>query len=260
MSPEVWPRSLWPSDVVASLFFRAFLTYPTESRPPLHRWGIPPIHLHLSSGRCLPRAMNAEMLDVYDPYLGYDAETFLYKQPPMDDELHLSRLTKIVVSGITMMAGTLAVLYYGLHTGSEQRALTLAFTTFVLCQVFNVFNARNEKGTSFNAHVFDEHHAVGLTRRGRWASGHRRALAASAGDFRDWRHDPRRLGPRDGRGRVGPDPGRRAQARPCGASAPPPARGARGESVTGVSRRRCMPASRSTGHHSLPLRGSPCEP
>ena len=36
-----------------------------------------------------------------------------------------------------------------------QRALTLAFTTFVLFQVFNVFNARNEKGTSFNAHFFD---------------------------------------------------------------------------------------------------------
>jgi Ca2+-transporting ATPase len=54
-----------------------------------------------------------------------------------------------------MMAGTLAVLYYGLHTGSEQRALTLAFTTFVLFQLCNVFNARNENGTSFNTHVFD---------------------------------------------------------------------------------------------------------
>jgi P-type Ca2+ transporter type 2C len=46
--------------------------------------------------------------------------------------LPFSRLTKIVAYGITMMAGTLAVLYYGLHTGTEQRALTLAFTTFVL--------------------------------------------------------------------------------------------------------------------------------
>jgi P-type Ca2+ transporter type 2C len=66
-----------------------------------------------------------------------------------------SRLTKIVVYGITMMAGTLAVLYYGLHTGSEQRALTLPFTTFVLFQLCNVFNARNENGTSFNARFFD---------------------------------------------------------------------------------------------------------
>ena len=69
--------------------------------------------------------------------------------------LPFSRLTKIIAYGITMMVGTLAVLYYGLHTGTEQRALTLAFTTFVLFQFFNVFNARNENGTSFNAHFFD---------------------------------------------------------------------------------------------------------
>ena len=69
--------------------------------------------------------------------------------------LPFSRLAKIVAYGSTMMVGTLAVLYYGLHTGTEQRALTLAFTTFVLFQVFNVFNARNEKGTAFNARFFD---------------------------------------------------------------------------------------------------------
>jgi Ca2+-transporting ATPase len=69
--------------------------------------------------------------------------------------LPLSRLAKIIAYGITMMVGTLAVLYYGLQTGTEQRALTLAFTTFVLFQVFNVFNARNESGSSFNAHMFD---------------------------------------------------------------------------------------------------------
>ena len=51
--------------------------------------------------------------------------------------LPFSRLTTIVVYGVTMMAGTLAVLYYGLHTGSERRVLTLAFTTFVLCQWCN---------------------------------------------------------------------------------------------------------------------------
>jgi Ca2+-transporting ATPase len=70
--------------------------------------------------------------------------------------LPFSRLTKIVVYGITMMAGRLAMLYDGLHAGSEQRALTLAFTMFVLFQVFNVFNARNENGPSFNAHFFDK--------------------------------------------------------------------------------------------------------
>src|SRR5512139_194771 len=68
--------------------------------------------------------------------------------------LPLSRLIKIMAYGITMMVGTLAVLYYGLHTGTEQRALTLAFTTFVLFQFFDVFNARTENGTAFNAKFF----------------------------------------------------------------------------------------------------------
>lgn len=69
--------------------------------------------------------------------------------------LPVSRLVKIIAYGITMMVGTLSVLYYGLQTGSEQRALTLTFTTFVLFQVFNVFNARNEQSSSFNTHTLD---------------------------------------------------------------------------------------------------------
>jgi len=64
------------------------------------------------------------------------------------------RLLKIVAYGTTMMVGTLAVLYYGMHTGTEARAITLAFTTFVLFQFFNVFNARVEEGTSLNRHFF----------------------------------------------------------------------------------------------------------
>lgn len=68
---------------------------------------------------------------------------------------HRPRLVKIMAYGITMMVGMLAMLYYGLHTGTEQRALTLALTTFVLFQFLNVFNARTEKGSSFNAHFFD---------------------------------------------------------------------------------------------------------
>jgi P-type Ca2+ transporter type 2C len=53
------------------------------------------------------------------------------------------------------MVGTRAVLYFGLRTGPQDRALTLAFTTFVLFQFFNVFNARSENGSALNARVFD---------------------------------------------------------------------------------------------------------
>ena len=69
--------------------------------------------------------------------------------------LPFPRLVKIIAFGLTMMAGTLLVLHYGLQTGSEARALTLAFTTFVLFQFFNVFNARVEEGSAFNRRFFD---------------------------------------------------------------------------------------------------------
>ena len=56
--------------------------------------------------------------------------------------------------GLTMAIGTLGVLYYGLQTGETSHASTLAFNTFVLFQVFNVFNARSENGSAFNKHFF----------------------------------------------------------------------------------------------------------
>jgi len=55
-----------------------------------------------------------------------------------------------VMYGATMTAGTLALFVYGLGCGSETYAVTLAFTGFVLYQVFNVFNARAEYKTAFN--------------------------------------------------------------------------------------------------------------
>ncbi|MDF3036985.1 MAG: family hydrolase [Paucimonas sp.] len=69
--------------------------------------------------------------------------------------LPLSRLGKIMAYGVTMMVGTLGVLAYGWHSGMGERAITMAFTTFVLFQVFNVFNARSERGSAFNRRFFD---------------------------------------------------------------------------------------------------------
>jgi len=79
-------------------------------------------------------------------------------EPPRhrdESVLPLARVLRVAAYGVTMMAGTLAVLYYGMRTGSEARALTMAFTTFVLFQFFNVFNARSESGSAFNARFFD---------------------------------------------------------------------------------------------------------
>jgi len=68
--------------------------------------------------------------------------------------LTLRRLGKVIAYGVTMMVGTLAVLHFALQTGMAQQAPTLAFTTFVLFQFFNVFNARVERGTAFNRQFF----------------------------------------------------------------------------------------------------------
>ena len=81
----------------------------------------------------------------------------IMNEPPRQrDEpvLPFSRLVRIFAYGVTMMVGTLSVLYYELQIGPKDRALTIAFTTFVLFQFFNVFNARSEKGTAFNAQFF----------------------------------------------------------------------------------------------------------
>ena len=68
--------------------------------------------------------------------------------------LTLPRLGRLALYGITMMTGTLWMFQYGLDTQSPSYALTLAFTTFVLFQFFNVFNARAEQGSVFNVNFF----------------------------------------------------------------------------------------------------------
>lgn len=68
--------------------------------------------------------------------------------------LDLRRLLRLVLYGLTMMVGTLYMFQVGLASGGQSYALTLAFTTFVLFQFFNVFNARSEHGTVFNKNFF----------------------------------------------------------------------------------------------------------
>jgi P-type Ca2+ transporter type 2C len=69
--------------------------------------------------------------------------------------LTLARIGKVAAYGVTMAIGTLAVLFYAEQQGTIGRAQTLVFTTFVLFQFFNVFNARVERGTAFNKYFFN---------------------------------------------------------------------------------------------------------
>ena len=63
-------------------------------------------------------------------------------------------LIRLAGYGTIMTLGTLGVLYYALRTGDTLYATTLAFTTFVLFQVFNVFNARSGSRSVFTSYLF----------------------------------------------------------------------------------------------------------
>ena len=82
----------------------------------------------------------------------------IMRQPPRAAAatiLSWQRMWRIALYGLTMAAGTLAVYAWGLTTpGEVATANTLAFTTFVLFQFFNIFNARAEHGSAFNRQFF----------------------------------------------------------------------------------------------------------
>jgi len=59
------------------------------------------------------------------------------------------RLGRLGATGVVMAAGTLGVLALGIERSTEERALALAFTTFVLFQVFNALCARSETASVF---------------------------------------------------------------------------------------------------------------
>ncbi|MHB1358171.1 MAG: cation-translocating P-type ATPase [Rhodocyclaceae bacterium] len=68
--------------------------------------------------------------------------------------LSMQRLWRIGFYGAIMAVGTLAVYAWAMQSGDAAKAMTLAFTTFVLFQFFNIFNARAEHGTAFNRQIF----------------------------------------------------------------------------------------------------------
>ena len=68
-----------------------------------------------------------------------------------DHILTLKRLWVLLYLAAIMAVGTLGVFLWALETGDNARAVTLAFTTFVLFQVANAFNARDERRSVFSA-------------------------------------------------------------------------------------------------------------
>ncbi|GAB3540550.1 cation-transporting P-type ATPase [Noviherbaspirillum agri] len=68
--------------------------------------------------------------------------------------LSMRRFWRLALYGATMAAGTLGLYAWAMEASGEAKAMTLAFTTFVLFQFFNIFNARAEQGSAFNRQFF----------------------------------------------------------------------------------------------------------
>ncbi len=77
-----------------------------------------------------------------------------FPRQPEASILTSGRLLRLALYGLTMAAGTLAAYAWGERTEGHAYAVTLAFTTFVLFQFFNIFNARSEDGSAFNRQFF----------------------------------------------------------------------------------------------------------
>ncbi|MDG4549379.1 MAG: HAD-IC family P-type ATPase [Candidatus Contendobacter sp.] len=75
-------------------------------------------------------------------------------RPPEAAILTGARLLRLGLFGAIMAAGTLGAYVWGHAHGGHDYAVTLAFTTFVLFQFFNIFNARAEQGSAFNHQFF----------------------------------------------------------------------------------------------------------
>ncbi|MCC9196656.1 cation-translocating P-type ATPase [Arthrobacter sp. zg-Y820] len=95
--------------------------------------------------------------------LGVDpADPDLMKQPPRparEPLLTRRRILRILTMGIVMAVGTCSVLYlapqmYPESAGDPLFATTLAFTTFVFYQAFNLLNVRSATGSVFSLHTF----------------------------------------------------------------------------------------------------------
>jgi len=73
----------------------------------------------------------------------------MLRKPEREDILPGRNLLRIILAGAVMAAGTLGLYGYMLSTGAgTARAMTVAFTVFVMFQIFNVFNCKSRTGLS----------------------------------------------------------------------------------------------------------------
>lgn len=78
------------------------------------------------------------------------ADPDVMERPPSREQIISRRnLLKIIITGVVMSVGTLALYYFELASGvSTIKATTMAFTVFVMFQIFNVFNCKSRNSFS----------------------------------------------------------------------------------------------------------------
>ena len=78
------------------------------------------------------------------------AEKDIMKRPPeTGDILAKETMLKILITGIIMAIGTIAVFFWQINIGSStKKAMTIAFTLFVMYQLFNAYNGKSNSEKS----------------------------------------------------------------------------------------------------------------
>jgi Ca2+-transporting ATPase len=73
----------------------------------------------------------------------------MHRKPETGDILNRKALGRIIISGLVMAIGTICVFLYELGISSQTKAMTVAFTLFVIYQLFNAYNCKaNSESTS----------------------------------------------------------------------------------------------------------------
>jgi P-type Ca2+ transporter type 2C len=86
----------------------------------------------------------AQSLGVEPPEKG-----IMNRKPEKEDILPRGNLLRIIFAGVVMALGTLVLYYFELASGvSVLKATTIAFSVFVMFQIFNVFNCKAKGGFS----------------------------------------------------------------------------------------------------------------
>lgn len=72
-------------------------------------------------------------------------KNIMERVPIKEEIIPRKNLLKIIIAGVVMTIGTLALYYYELISGvGDLKATSIAFTVFVMFQIFNVFNCKSE--------------------------------------------------------------------------------------------------------------------